>query len=191
MGVSHASRIAVYLSKGSVGDSHKGRLIMREILLTQGRVALVDDEDFEWLSAWKWYAKENGKSWYAARLDSLRKPRRCIYMHHLLLDPPLSMRIDHRNHNGLDNRRQNLRICTRQQNQMNRQKQDGCSSQFKGVYWYRQTGKWRAHIKISGISQHLGYFAEEENAARAYNEAAKKLFGSFACLNEIVETDIS
>ena len=157
----------------------------KQIELTQGKVAIVDDEDFEWLNQWKWYAVRRGTIWYAVRTKRLPK-RRIIYMHRIIMEPPVDLQIDHQNMDGLDNRRCNLRICTRSQNLMNSKK---ChldhTSRFKGIYWNKRDKKWHARIGHKG--HHIGYFDDELEAAKAYNKIAFKLFGEFARLNVIGE----
>lgn len=155
---------------------------MMKILLTQGKVALVDDADYEWLSQYKWCAcrQHGGNRWYAI---SGAKPQ--LLMHRLILNPSQGMETDHINHEGLDNRRFNLRACTHQQNQYNRIPQKGGTSQFKGVYWYKQYKKWQVQLCINGNRLFLGYFKKEKDAARSYNKAAFKHFGEFARLNDV------
>jgi|SRR5690606_5995401 len=152
----------------------------KEIPLTQGKVAIVDDEDFEWLSRYRWaYNKRLG---YAQR--SIRKDGKLasLAMHRAIMQPPPGMQVDHINGDRLDNRRCNLRIVTNQQNSFNRQPQKA-TSQYKGVGWYKPYQKWRAKIKINGKTKHLGYFDDEKEAALAYDRAARELFGEYAKTN--------
>jgi hypothetical protein len=155
---------------------------MREIQLTQGKVAIVADADFEMLSQWKWFCNSGG---YAARTLTRRPHKWQIRMHRVILgitDP--SIDCDHRNGDKLDNRRENLRACTRAENMRNKAKMAiACASPFKGVCWHKATNRWIASIKRNGESFHLGLFRVEEEAARAYDAAAKELFGEFARLN--------
>jgi len=155
---------------------------MMRIPLTQGKFALVDDSDYEWLNQWKWCAcRQHGSNrWYA-----MRGARPQILMHQLILNPPKGMESDHINHDGLDNQRSNLRVCTHSQNQHNRSLQQGGASQFKGVYWYKQYKKWQVQLGINGNRIFLGYFKKEIDAAKAYNKAAIKYFGEFARLNDV------
>jgi len=152
--------------------------------LTQGKVAQVDDEDYEWLNQWKWYHHDG----YAARKE--RGPRSAphpiILMHRAILSPPNGMFIDHINMDGLDNRRSNLRICTAAQNNYNRKSHHtkSATSRFKGVRFHSRLGKWHAFIVITqGKQTHLGYFEDEIAAARAYDAAARLHFGDFARTN--------
>lgn len=109
-------------------------------------------------------------------------------MHRAILGAKKGEESDHRNCNGLDNRRANLRLCTTSQNQMNRRKQDGCTSNFKGVFWDKERRKWLSRIHYKGKQIHLGRFYIEKDAAHAYNQAATKFFGEFARPNELSET---
>ena len=153
-----------------------------EIPLTQGRVALVDDEDAALvLASGNWRALRNRTIFYAARhirrTDGRRTTQR---MHTLLTGWPY---VDHVNGNGLDNRRANLRPATNQENQRNRGKQENNTSGFKGVGWHKRIGKWQASVRVDGRLVHLGYHATPEAAARAYDAAALEHHGEFAHLN--------
>jgi len=160
---------------------------MRTIPLTQGKVTLVDDADYERLNRWKWCAIKYGNTWAAVRNSPRNKKgkQETIYMHRVImgLQKGDKRQIDHINHNDLDNRRVNLRICTSQQNQWNYTKAVNKSSKYKGVC--RQNNGWVAYIAKNKQKRHLGYFKTEALAARAYNHAAIKLFGAFAKLNVI------
>ena len=154
---------------------------MKEITLSQGKIALVDDADYQLVSQFKWHAeKRKCDIWYAKR--NLYKPdgmRTTQYLHQFLI--PGAQDIDHRDGNGLNNQRENIRPCTHAQNMCNAKRQSAGSSRFKGVsYRYR---KWQAGIRFQSKSYHLGSFLIEEDAARAYDAAAKQFHGSFARLN--------
>ena len=161
---------------------------MKQIPLTQGQYALVDDADYDWLNQWNWCANLMNGNFYVVRMSSMKNGKRhIIRMHRQILELEYGDKRqgDHVNHITLDNQRENLRICTLGQNQMNRVKQPNTSSQFKGVSWYKRHKKWRVHIRIDKITKHIGLFVSEKEAALAYNEAAKKHYGEFANLNHI------
>jgi len=156
---------------------------MKEIPLTQGRVALVDDDDYERVSQLKWHTQHVRRQWYALASPTHNTN---IMMHRYLLGCPPGQEVDHINHDGLDNRRRNLRLCTNSQNQANNRKQlRPTSSRFKGVAWYAREERWQAKVKHRGRSFWLGLFDSEEEAARAYNTKAQELFGEFAYLNRV------
>ena len=160
---------------------------MRRISLTQGKFAIVDDADFEWLNQWKWYPSNNGRNTFYA-IRSIRLPngkRTTSRMHREILGLKFGdkRQCDHQNHRGLDNRRDNLRICTSKQNNQNMSSYKSCSSVYKGVSWHKIHHKWRAFITVDYKQIHLGYFDNEEKAARVYDKVAIKYFGEFANLN--------
>ena len=156
----------------------------KHIPLTQGKFAIVDAADYAELSKYKWRVKwcKNVKSFYVIRsLPRVNGKSKVVTMHREILGALPGQYVDHINHDTLDNRRENLRICTNAQNCANRIKSVNTSSQFKGVYWCKVMSKWRS--RIGEQPQHIGYFTDEIEAARAYDEAAKELFGEFALLN--------
>lgn len=157
---------------------------MKQISLTQGKYALVDDEDFERLNQHKWQVCKKGYCFYAQR--SIQKSNggwTTSPMHRQVMSAPPDMQVDHHNHNGLDNRKANLRLCTRSQQQHNQLSHKNTSSKYKGVCWYKLYKKWLASIRYMYKSYHLGYFYNEVEAAKAYDAKAKEIFGEFACLN--------
>ena len=160
---------------------------MKEIILTQGMVSLVDDIDYDFLNQFKWSARKAHTGDFYAIRNSLSEngKRHTIYMSRQILGLEIKdiRQTDHINQNTLDNRRGNVRICTHQQNNRNRKSFSNTTSQFKGVHWEKQRGKWRAQITMNGKHKHLGYFDFEIDAAEAYNVVAEKCFGEFACLN--------
>ena len=165
---------------------------MKEIMLTKGRKAIIDDEDFEKLSHYKWCVdiKRLGIQEYALTANWINGKSNNIMMHRLIMNlKKLDKRfIDHINGNGLDNRKINLRICTRSQNQWNSKKHKKCISKYKGVSWDKTRNRWQCHIKFHYISINLGRYKSETDAAIAYNNAALKYHGDFARLNELSET---
>jgi len=161
-----------------------------KIKLTQNKVALADESDLPILSKYRWCAHFPGWGWYASTTLWKRNGQtKKTTMHRLLMGFPEGMEIDHINGNGLDNRRQNLRIATRSENGANKPKYHrGGYSKYKGVTKANSnTRPWAAWIKEGGESIHLGHFLTEEQAALAYNEAALEYFGEFAYLNEVPE----
>lgn len=151
--------------------------------LTGPWVATIDANDISIIDRGAWAAsnQKNAKIVYAKRTES----GRCIYMHRLIASARSRQSVDHVDRNGLNNSSGNLRIATRAQNNMNASPRRGCSSRFKGVYWSRAAKKWSAYITFEKERHHLGLFADENMAALAYNGAAIKMFGEFACVNNV------
>lgn len=144
-----------------------------EIKLKSGSTVTVDAEDYELLSKFSWYVTPKG---YVVTT---------VTMHRMVTDAPQGVEVDHINGDTLDNRKANLRNCTRSQNIANTRKprkQGGCSSKFKGVSWDKRAKKWSARVQTNGKS-HRRYFDIEEEAALAYDEMAREHFGEFARLN--------
>ncbi len=159
--------------------------MVKEIPLTQGRFAIVDDEDYEFLMQWKW---RYGCDGYAVRsLPRSTGKRKVVMMHRLLNNTPDGMETDHRNGNKLDNRRGNLRTASTSQNQANRRPMKHSSSGAKGVFWKKKDQKWCAQICVGRKRQNLGYFSSKSDAALVYNWAAIRHFGQYACLNTLAE----
>ena len=156
------------------------------IPLTQGKFALVDAEDFNTVSKYKWHAhrqprKKAKDSWEAIGWVE-GKP---IKMHRFImgLTSDDKIMIDHINHNGLDNRKENLRLCSNGGNQANQRIIPGSSSSYKGVSWHKASRKWRVSISKNNEKFEINGFVNEIEAAKAYDEKAKELFGNFAQLN--------
>ena len=170
---------------GSIGDGPRtppGCKIAakKRIKLSCGKWAIVDAADYEQLSEYRWCALEKGRSWYA---KTLNRNGTILSMHRLILNAPKGLFVDHINHNGLDNRRENLRLCTRLQNSRNRLPSRGGTSKYKGVTRSKRRKKFMAEIRVNQKKQYLGYFDSEIEAAKAYDKKAKELFGEFAYLN--------
>ena len=161
--------------------------MMKQIELTQGQYALVDDKDYEWLNQYKWYAcKERPGNFYAVRNSSgANGKRHTIKMHRQLLGLEYGDKRegDHWDHNTLNNCRNNIRICTHKQNGMNRKPDRNTSSRYRGVSWNTWAKKWVAQTTIDGERTHLGYYNDEEIAALAFDLVARKAYGKFAYLN--------
>lgn len=161
---------------------------MREIPLTQGMSAVVDDEGFEFLNQYHWFFDSaTGYARGAIKTDGVWKK---TGMHQLILGtPPRGFEVDHINRNKLDNRRENLRFVTKKQNQANRKKcSTPCPSRYVGVCFEPSsscTKKWRSSIWVNGKHRYLGHFRTEREAALAYNKAALEIRGEFANLNDL------
>ena len=155
---------------------------MKEIKLANDRgIALVDNEDYEMLSQYKWRIMRNN---YALTTIKFNNKWITKKMHRLIMNEPKGMQIDHIDNNGLNNQKNNLRIVTHSQNMMNKHKRWGVSK-HKGVSFFKRDNNWRAYISINKKQIHLGYFNFEIKAAMAYNKSAKELFGEYANLNEV------
>lgn len=154
----------------------------RKIPLTRGKFATVDEADFAELSRHTWYAFTSKEHWYAARkagrLDVDVPYRSVIFMHKQLLNT--NSLVDHKDGNGLNNVRANLRPATYSQNNCNRNSRIGSSSKFLGVIWDKSRSLWQAKLTYQGVVRHLGRFSSEEEAAKVYDAAAKQLYGEFA-----------
>lgn len=158
---------------------------VRVIVLSKGAEALVDEADYDRFFPHRWYLHGSGKWAYAARNRPQGDPGpgRHIIMHREVCGAEPGQFVDHINGNTLDNRRMNLRVCTNAENIRNMLPHDGGTSKFKGVYWLEARGKWRAQIMHDYKKLNLGNYESEEEAGRAYDQAAIRLFGQFARLN--------
>lgn len=156
---------------------------MKEIPLTQGKVAIVDDADYELVKPYKWYAMYHGKRWYALSHQVNKVKNGPTLMHRFIMGYP-SSDIDHINLDGLDNTRLNLRLCNSSENGINRGLFKNNASGFKGV---RFTDRgWRATLRVMQKHIHLGYYDGPEGAAAAYDQAALLYFGEFALTNAMM-----
>lgn len=156
---------------------------MKEIPLTQGKKALVDDSTYDWLIKYRWYAAKGHRSshgrFYAVRRDG----KKVITMPNTLLSLRSSQFVDHKNGDGLDNRLENLRPASRTQNAQNSLLSKKNVSGYKGVCWHIRKKRWIVGTYINKKRHHLGYFTSRLIAAHVYDEEARKHFGEFACVN--------
>lgn len=154
---------------------------MKLIPLTQNQFAIVDDEDHDWLAQYKWHVHRSSDLLYAARTNPDKDPQ-ITFMHRQVMNAPDGVKVDHRNRNGLDCRKENLRHATHSQNLCNQIGHRNTGSRFKGVYFHKPSGKWRAVIRTpKGRLYFLA--ATEIEAAVKYDEACLKHHGEFARLN--------
>lgn len=163
---------------------------MKKIKLTRGKFAWVDDKDFERMNQFKWAAmpRKDGMDYYAYRVTGWNETKRTIYFHVFLTGCKKPLQVDHVNGSGLDNRRSNLRICTRSQNGMNRAPRrlhlKKYKSPFKGITFDKSCGRWIAQLRLNGKTKYLGRHETAELAAKAYDVGAIILFGKFARTNQ-------
>ena len=159
---------------------------MAEIALSQGMVALVDDEDTERLQGYAWYAAKQGRKkrypYAVAGVPDKPGRQKSVRMHRLIMNAPDGSFVDHVNGNTLDNRKANLRLCNNAQNCKNRKRTWG-TSKYLGVGWKRARSRWVARIYVDGRHINLGGFEDERAAAKAYDKAAIEYHGEFASMN--------
>jgi hypothetical protein len=164
---------------------------VKTIPLTQGKEALVDDCDYEYLVQWKWQFQREGhrRTGYAVRIQRTGEKRSHLCMHRLVATRSGLVidgkQLDHVDGDGLNNCRGDLRVSTTSQNHANRRRNRNNTSGFKGVTWNKRWKKWVAQIEVAGQNLYLNGFDDPRDAARAYNEAALEHFGEFACLNPV------
>jgi len=161
-----------------------------EVELTKGQTCIIDAEDVPRVKTHRWYAyyNPNTKSYYAQ--TNIRKggKQTSLKLHRFIMQPQKDQQVDHINHNTLDNRKQNLRLCTHQQNHFNQKPTKSyngkaCTSKYKGVSWNKLHMKWQVHISINGTLKRLGHFDDEEEAAREYDAMAVRVYGRYALTN--------
>jgi len=159
-----------------------------KIQLSSGNFVLVDQDDYEYFSQWKW--KENSgtamRNKHIGTVGDWREGKRkdvAVLMHREIMGAPKGMDVDHINGNRLDNRKSNLRVCTHAENRRNTKTPVSNKSGYKGVSWCKRDSKWSAFITIGGKSKNLGRYINIIDAAKAYNEAAIKHFGEYARIN--------
>ena len=160
------------------------------LLLPSGRHTLIDADDFDRVAGVQWYVittRKTGRSSVIAPTKAAGRPA-IVYLHRLLTDAPAGLLVDHQNHDTLDNRKANLRLCTKSQNAANsRPQRTKTRCPYKGVYRVSRltTNPWQAYVYHHKKRKHLGYHATPELAAAAYNIAAREIYGEFALLNPV------
>lgn len=152
---------------------------MKKIKLTKNQFSIIDDGLFQYLNKFKWSCQKGIK--YAGR----RLDNKIVLLHRLIINAPKGLEVDHINGNGLDNRIENLRICTASENRKNHKLLKTNKSGFNGVSWSKQENKWVVCISLKNKTFHAGSFLDKNEAAKKYNELAKKHYGNFARLNII------
>jgi hypothetical protein len=158
-----------------LADSDGAKLIP----LMQGKFAIVDAEDYDWLAQYKWSCQKSKNNFYATRAKGSAR----ISMHREIMKAPEGVQVDHIDRGGLKNRRSNLRLCTHAENVHNSRPMRNATSKYKGVCWHKRKKKWCVSISKSGKRTYLGNFDDEVEATRAYDQKAEELFGEFAYLN--------
>lgn len=158
----------------------------RRIRLSRGKYAIVDVGEYKRLSQYKWHVLKGQRTFYASRRVQVEGGgrQRAVSMHREIIKAKDGQCVDHINHNGLDNRKANLRLATRSQNAQNRRKPNNSSrSKYKGISFNKREKKWNARIQVDGKQKFLGFFRDEVEAAKAYDEAARKYHKEFAVVN--------
>lgn len=153
----------------------------KKIPLSQGKFALVDNDDFEKVSCFKWSYTHG----YARRIEKIDGIKKLVYLHRFIIAPKDDYVTDHINGDKLDNRKQNLRVCLQSENLMNRKLRGNSKSGFKGVYWNKEKKKWHSQVSFMGQRISGKYFSKKEDAAKDYNTNALKLCPEFSKLNVI------
>jgi len=158
--------------------------MVKKIVTSNGMETLVDDEDYIELSKYKWcaYWNKTSKSWYVIRTD-YTNGKTTIYMARYILNCPDDMQVDHINHDTMDNRKSNLRICYKFENIRNRKWNDNNTSGYKGVYWHKRDRKWRSQYGINKTRKYIGSYNNPIVAALMYDDVVSKVYGEFASLN--------
>lgn len=157
---------------------------MKQIPLTQNKVALVDDDDFEIVNQFKWCFHQG----YADRFTHYddNKKQHHISLHRFIMNAPVHLQVDHLDGNGLNNQKRNLRLATHQQNAFNSEVQKNSGTGYKGVTWRPSNNTFQCRIRKDNKRIHIGIFKTKEEAALAYNQAAIKYHGEFARLNNVI-----
>ena len=163
---------------------------MKEIILTQGKVSLVDDEDYDYINQFKWHALKQDKGFYAGRKIRINGKRKYLFIHQIICPVSKGLEVDHIDHNGLNNQKYNLRSATHaqnmhnsSQNQSNSGKQINNTSGYKCVFWHKKNKKWFVQIGKDNKIYFLGYFIDPIEGAKTYDVAAVLLFEDYCLLN--------
>ena len=156
------------------------------IKLSKGKATLVDDEDFNWLSRWRWHFNSNGYAQRVFRIKQQDNKVGHVYLHHEVIGKPNgNLRIDHINRNKLDNRKSNLRFASDRNNSHNTMARTSNKLKIKGVYWDRVKQRYCTQITVNYKRIHIGSYKVLDDAIIAYNSKALKYFGAFAYLNKL------
>lgn len=158
---------------------------MREIPLNHGMVALVSNRDYKWLMQWKWMIKKGNRTNYACRNTPKEKPTQVLMHRQIMGITDSKIEVDHKDRNGLNNRRGNLRLASKAEQQANSPKQNrkGSKSKYRGVGWNPRLSRWHATLIVGGKTKYLGSFKTEKEAAETYDRARKAQWKKFACPN--------
>ena len=152
----------------------------KTIPLSQGQYAIIDAEDYGKICCYKWYAAKQGNYFYAATNEKQDNGKyKQLKMHRVLVNAPADKLVDHKNRNGLDNRKHNLRVCTAAENSRNRKVHADNTTGHRGIYWNSRLNKWMAQIRKMGKLHHLGVFSRKDDAIRARLKAESILFKDF------------
>lgn len=152
---------------------------MQRLQINQNQFVLLDDDDFEKFSKWSWQVNNSGYVRRTLKRRMFKLPQTTIYLHRVMMEPPKGMVVDHINGDKLDNRRQNLRVVTQQQNQWNRHKTNrNNKSGYTGVTWAKYNKNWLARIKVNGKQMCLGSHYNIEDAVKARQEVERRYYGS-------------
>ncbi len=164
---------------------------MIELQLSQGKVALIDDEDAHVVAGRKWCAAWIRDRWYVMRQQPVNGRERTVYLHRLIMGNPPGKIVDHRNGDTFDCRKENLRVCTTSQNNQNSTIGRHNTSGYKGVSWVRKSRRWKAQIRVNKRCIHLGEFVDKIDASLSYDAAAREYFGDYARVNHAREGEQS
>jgi hypothetical protein len=165
-------------------EDEVGILCAALVPLTCARFTIISECDEQKVSKQRWqFSPKKQGTGYASGSTTRGGRQSTLFLHRFILDAPPGLEVDHKNRNGLDNRRQNLRLATKKQNAQNRALNRNSVSGVHGVHWSKNERKWKSSINVDGTRVHLGYFKDIDDAVRAYDAAARLYYGEFANLN--------